>query len=380
MWTFFTHAEHQLPSNVQGDGHQPVDGGHSPHSGVHAGREVAMEEKEKFLFEQPKDAKSWQEEAMKEVAALERVLKIECDICMFGLRVGRRLNKKPTGLMTNCEEIAEEMNKKCDHTHFHEPLEGSGKTRKAQPYTPQSCQSILKGFKKYLRRQTKDKAQFLGENLDDEEEDALDQQRLPDEVEEEPRKDETISSYEPTVQEKQVVLKLRKGVGHPQMPELIRLMRAARVRGEIVQWAAKHFKCEACAANPRPKTVRPVSMPRTYQPCKVISMDLIFIPEVGDGREFPALSIVDWGSNYQMVEKVSDKQPETMWSTLWSTWVRVFGLPEVLVVDVGKEFSQRLMSLAGANGQRCGLSPDWSSGTMATRPNRTAWSSFQLVA
>ena len=89
-----------------------------------------MEEKEKFLFEQPKDAKSWQEEAMKEVAALERVLKIECDICMFGLRVGRRLNKKPTGLMTNCEEIAEEMNKKCDHTHFHEPLEGSGKTRR----------------------------------------------------------------------------------------------------------------------------------------------------------------------------------------------------------------------------------------------------------
>ena len=65
---------------------------------------------------------------------------------------------------------------------------------------------------------------------------------------------------------------------------------------------------------------------------------------------FPALSMVDWGSNYQMVERVADKQPSTIWSTLWSTWGRTFGLPEVLVADAGKEFSSQFMQMAASHG------------------------------
>ena len=95
---------------------------------------------------------------------------------------------------------------------------------------------------------------------------------------------------------------------------------------------------------------RPAAIPRTYQPGRVLGADLIFLPEVGGERLFPALSLVDWGSNYQMVERVGDKQPSTIWQTLWSTWGRTFGLPEVLVVDAGREFSSKLMQLAAAKG------------------------------
>ena len=60
--------------------------------------------------------------------------------------------------------------------------------------------------------------------------------------------------------------------------------------------------------------------------------------------------MVDWGSNYQMVERVTDKQPGTIWSTLWSTWGRTFGLPEVIISDAGKEFSSQFMQLAASHG------------------------------
>ena len=93
----------------------------------------------------------------------------------------------------------------------------------------------------------------------------------------------------------------------------------------------KHYKCQACEATPKPKTVRPAAIPRTYQPCRVVGIDLIFLPDIGGGHSFPALSMVDWGSNYQLVERVEDKQPETIWRTLWSTWIRIFGIMDVLV-------------------------------------------------
>ena len=70
-----------------------------------------------------------------------------------------------------------------------------------------------------------------------------------------------------------------------------------------MQWAARHFECPTCQARPKPKTVRPAAIPRTYQPCRVVGIDLVFLPEVGGEGAFPALSMVDWGSNYQMVER-----------------------------------------------------------------------------
>lgn len=62
--------------------------------------------KKKFVYEHPKLAKSWEEPEVQEVAHLEGVIIVESHMCMFGLRVGEGLNKKPTWVMTNCREIA----------------------------------------------------------------------------------------------------------------------------------------------------------------------------------------------------------------------------------------------------------------------------------
>ena len=314
---------------------------------------------------------------MKEVEQLEGVQVVECDMCMFGLRVRHGLNKKPTWLMTNCEEIAREMRRKCDHSHFHEPPEAEGLTRKAQEYTKDFCEAVIQGLRKALKAKKRVEECFMGEH--DEEDDDLEEaleRRLVEEVDKEPRPGEDAPSYEPTPHEKQMVMKLHRGVGHPQINELVRLMRAARVRGEIVRWTAKHFKCEACAANPEPKAVRPVAIPRTYQPCKVIGMDLIFIPEVGGGSAFPALSIVDWGTNYQMVEKVGDKTPDTIWNTLRNTWIRAFGLPDR---GVGGGCRKGIFLKNDESGSLTWHRhpSDCSQGALATRKDREAWSPLQ---
>ena len=109
------------------------------------------------------------------------------------------------------------------------------------------------------------------------------------------RPGEKRSDYEPTQEQKDMVLKFHKAVGHPQVGDMVRVMRAARVRGEIVQWASRHFQCPTCQARPKPKVVRPAVIPRTYQPCRVVGIDLVFLPETGGEGSFPALSMVDWG-------------------------------------------------------------------------------------
>ena len=57
--------------------------------------------------------------------------------------------------------------------------------------------------------------------------------------------------------------------------------------------------------------------------------------------------MVDWRTNYQMVES---KSPSTIWNTLFGTWCRVFGPPEVVIADPGKEFRAEFMKNAGAYG------------------------------
>ena len=60
-------------------------------------------------------------------------------------------------------------------------------------------------------------------------------------------------------------MKLHKGVGHPRLPDFIRFLKTVIVKGEVIRWAAKEFKCPACEANPKPKPSRLATIPKRYQ-------------------------------------------------------------------------------------------------------------------
>lgn len=134
-------------------------------------------------------------------------------------------------------------------------------------------------------------------------------------------------------------MKVHKAVGHPQRGEFVRFLRSARVRKELVRWAAKEFRCEICEAKAQPKAARPAAIPRSYQPNRVVGIDLFYITAPGGGnQDAPVLNTLDWGTHYQMAEILTSKQPEEVWEAFSRTWMRTFGPPEVLAFDPGGSF------------------------------------------
>ena len=325
------------------------------------------------VLEQPLGARSWKEECLQRLLQLPGVQRVRCDMCAFGMSVtGIGLNKKPTGLLTNSPYVAEEMGRLCDGGHQHVNLM-EGRAKKAEEYPKAFCQAMVKGIKRQLRadgvfwwhQEGEIQYVFASEGAEDVEDEELPQEEIGGSQGSESVIGEGSLEGGVTDKDKEALQKLHRGIGHPSLADFVRFMKAARVRGEVVRWASKNFRCEACEAKPRPKSCRPATVPKTYQPGKVIGIDLIYVPGVGGNALVPALSILDWGSNYQMVELVENKEPQTIWRAWWSTWVRTFGLPEVVVCDAGKEFASDFMKKATASGvvvYQIGARAPWQNG------------------
>ena len=224
-----------------------------------------------FACEHPLEAESWQEEEIQKLERMEGIHKAKCDMCRFGLSVsGDKLDKKPTGILTNSEEIFSQMSKRCTEDHVHESLEGGEKTRRAQIYIEEFCKQTMRGLSKQLHQDQKMRHHFPaedGELTDEEEEEIEEPQEQAIEI-----AAEIQGTYTPTEAEKKAILKLHRGIGHPQLPDFIRFMKAAQIRGELIRWASKKFRCEAYDSAPSSKTVRPAAMPRTYHPNRSLAL------------------------------------------------------------------------------------------------------------
>eukprot|EP00435_Cladocopium_sp_Y103_P038273 s1873_g10.t1 len=319
------------------------------------------------LYEQPDRARSWHEECMTELEQLPGVERFSCDMCMYGLNVtGEGLNQKPTGLLGNSPEVKKRLSRKCDGSHEHVSLMG-GIASRAEKYPEEFCRQLILGIKAQVRRdggwklfhqERQEIVEVFVEEEDDER--VIGEEDAGAEVVGEKAMEGTA-----TEDEKKAVHKLHKGLGHPSLSDLVRFMKAARVKSEVVRWTYKHFRCEACDSRVKPKSVRVGSIPKTYQPNRVVGVDLIYIPEVGGGRLLPALSVVDWGSNYQMVELLQGKEPATVWEAMWRCWMRTFGLPEVIICDAGREFLAEFIKQANGHGvvvYQVGTRAPWQNG------------------
>lgn len=50
------------------------------------------------------------------------------------------------------------------------------------------------------------------------------------------------------------------------------------------------------------------------------------------------LNVVDWGTCYQVLEPLEDMTSETVWQAFIRSWMRTFGMPEMVIMDHGREF------------------------------------------
>ena len=175
----------------------------------------------------------------------------------------------------------------------------------------------------------------------------MDAAPLSDEEIEAPRAD-----FHPTRQQLIDLKIAHDNSGHPSPSDFARMIKLGNGKPELVRWVKHNFKCDDCEANKRPKSRRPSAVPKTYRFNHVVGIDLLEAKDP-DGIRCFHLNVLCWGTSFQQVKIVcgdNTKTAENVWNTFLDTWVRVFGLPDILVLDPGTEFEGAFTEWAQAYG------------------------------
>ncbi|CAE8616635.1 unnamed protein product [Polarella glacialis] len=125
--------------------------------------------------------------------------------------------------------------------------------------------------------------------------------------------------------------KVHAGLGHPPNEVLVRVLKYGRARPELVI-AAKDWNCLACKVNKKPKRAPPSMPPITYQLNNVVGLDVIFIKDHA-GNTRPCLNMVDWGTGFQIVVSMNDREGESIRDAYRRNWRSFLGVPRVVVID-----------------------------------------------
>ena len=118
------------------------------------------------LHEHPTTATSWKLKCVRDFMKEEGIYVVVADQCMFGLETrgegkGTKVKaQKSTKFMTSSPEIARILDKRCDKSHWHQPLV-SGRAVKAGEYPKGLCQAICRGLVKQIELDNKSMRMLL---------------------------------------------------------------------------------------------------------------------------------------------------------------------------------------------------------------------------
>ena len=121
-----------------------------------------------------------------------------------------------------------------------------------------------------------------------------------------------------------------------------RSLRLANAKPHIIRYVARDFRSS--------KPARPAVLPKIYEPGRVVGVDVIFLSALNRRETFPALNITDWGTSYQVVERLTSTEATHTWRTFMRVWCRTFGVPDVIVADLSSEFRGQFADLASQAG------------------------------
>ena len=105
-----------------------------------------------FLFEHPRNATSWTTTELQQLRQEDGVHAVAVDLCRFGLKTSKGAPAlKPTLLLTNIEELATVLHRRCEGFHkSHQPLL-AGEAALAAKYTPAFVDAILRGLRQHVQ-------------------------------------------------------------------------------------------------------------------------------------------------------------------------------------------------------------------------------------
>lgn len=130
-----------------------------------------------------------------------------------------------------------------------------------------------------------------------------------EDIDDEVQKLADADADEPTERQKRELLKIHRGLGHPQPSELGRALRNVGVKRNLIRWATQEMRCPVCEARVKPLARRPATLPRTLQFNQVVGVDLVELKELG--LDIVLCNCVCWGTGYQMMSIQHNKQSQT---------------------------------------------------------------------
>ena len=133
----------------------------------------------------------------------------------------------------------------------------------------------------------------------------------------------------------QLVRRAHEGLGHPGNDRLARILKSANASSEAIK-IAKELRCSVCDEHAALHPPRRAAPPRQLHVNEIVGIDTVYIPDFERKRR-PALNIVDWASRFQMIIPL---KRHTAYETrrAYLQWVKIFGPPTKLYVDLGREF------------------------------------------
>ena len=118
---------------------------------------------------------------------------------------------------------------------------------------------------------------------------------------------------------------------------------------------ARNFRCSVCEETAPPKTRRPISEPRDYQPLAIVGADVKTLPSWekgprGEPLHVNVLNLVCLGPRYQQAIIMPDESASSWRSRYLKAWVRPFGVPDGLWVDkAGATLSDEFLEAMAAD-------------------------------
>jgi hypothetical protein len=143
-----------------------------------------------------------------------------------------------------------------------------------------------------------------------------------------------------TATEKREVMRLHINSGHSNQKEMIRVIWAAGSRPEVLKYVAEQFQCEGCLERKRPASRLPMATPRCFDFNVVVGLDLLEVAGVTENDTVNVLNTTCWGTTYGTFYPTEGnrKTAAATWMTFTLSWLRVFGPPQLMIVDQGREF------------------------------------------
>eukprot|EP00971_Amphidinium_carterae_P178240 3535643-Amphidinium_carterae.1 len=150
-------------------------------------------------------------------------------------------------------------------------------------------------------------------------------------------------------------------LGHPSRGVLLRMAKMAGKSEQHLRYI-KHFVCPACTRR-NPPGQPPKGSAKAKPTCfnQVVVLDLKFARDA-DSEEHVFLNCLDVATRYSMFVRVKDKRALTIAGKFESAWMVWAGPPELILHDLGTEFSgafEECMSRCGTHLKAAPLEAPW---------------------